>query len=127
MHTFRWGGINNPNVYLDENNMRMLMNFRSVFAKLAETLINEGQPDSALLVLDKCINIMPDSLTPYYYLCLPIIDLYYKLNKSEKAETITKRLAELTEQDLTYYFRLNLDQRKLIDSTFVLVYNSCSN
>ena len=91
------------------------MNFRGTFAKLAETLINEGQPDSALLVLDKCINIMPDSLTPYNYLCLPLIDLYYKLNKSEKAGNIAKRLAQLTEQDLGYYFRLTVDQRKLIE------------
>jgi hypothetical protein len=48
MHNFRWGGINNPKVYLDENNMRMLSNIRQGFAKLAEALINEGKRDSAI-------------------------------------------------------------------------------
>ena len=43
MHNFRWGGINNPKVYLDENNNRMLLNIRSGFAKLAEALVTEGK------------------------------------------------------------------------------------
>jgi hypothetical protein len=116
MHVFRWGGINNPKVYLDENNMRMLSNFRNGFAKLAETLINEGQPDSALLVLNKCMDILPDNCIPYNYFSLPIIDLYYRLNKNDKASGIAKRLAELTEQELDYYFRLKADQRELIDN-----------
>ncbi len=116
MHVFKWGGINNPKVYLDENNMRMLSNFRNGFAKLAETLINEGQPDSALLVLDKCMDILPDNCIPYNYFSLPIIDLYYRLNKNEKALGIAKRLADLTEQELDYYFRLKADQRELIDN-----------
>jgi len=96
--------------------MRMLSNFRNGFAKLAETLINEGQPDSALLVLNKCMDILPDNCIPYNYFNLPIIDLYYRLNKSEKASGIAKRLADLTEQELEYYFRLKADQRELIDN-----------
>jgi len=115
MHKFKWGGINNPKVYLDENNRRMLSNFRNGFAKLAETLINEKQPDSALLVLNKCMEILPDNCIPYNYFSLQIIDLYYRLNKADKAGEISKRLADLTEQELDYFFRLNKTQRELIN------------
>ncbi len=116
MNNFKWGGINNPKVYLDENNMRMLSNFRNDFAKLAGTLINEGHRDSALLVLNKCLEVLPDNCVPYNYFSLPIIDLYYKLNKTDQAGAITRRLAELTEQELDYYFRFNTEQRMLIDN-----------
>ena len=29
MNKFTWGGLNNPDVYLDETNTRMVMNFRN--------------------------------------------------------------------------------------------------
>jgi hypothetical protein len=60
------------------------------------------------------MNILPDNCVPYNYFNLPIIDLYYRLNKSDKAGEIAKRLGELTEQELDYLFRLKHDQRELI-------------
>ncbi|HRS40142.1 MAG TPA: hypothetical protein P5292_13260, partial [Bacteroidia bacterium] len=51
MNKFRWGGIDNPHVYLDENNQRMLLNMRNNFARLAEALLAEGKNDSARKVL----------------------------------------------------------------------------
>jgi len=116
MNVFKWGGINNPKVYLDENNMRMLSNFRNSFAKLAEALLYEGKRDSALTILDKCMEITPDNCIPYNYFSIPIIDLYYRLNKPEKAKSIALRLGELTNGELDYYFRLKTADRDLIDN-----------
>jgi len=116
MNKFRWGGINNPKVYLDENNMRMLSNFRNNFAKLAEALIAENKRDSALKVLDKGMEVTPDKCIAYNYFSLPFIDLYYRLNKPEIARSIAKRLGETSEGDLNYYFRLRIKDRELIDN-----------
>jgi hypothetical protein len=116
MHNFRWGGINNPKVYLDENNTRMLSNFRNSFYKLAEALIVEGKKDSALAVLDKGMELMPERCVPFNYFIMPFIDVYYRLNQKEKADNIAIRLGESIDKELNYYFRLNDKDRAYIDN-----------
>jgi hypothetical protein len=115
MHKFKWGGINNPKVYLDENNMRMLSNFRNGFSKLAEALIKEGKRDSALTVLDKCLEVLPDNCVPYNFFMTNIIDLYYRLNRPDKANAIAIRLGDLMDGELNYLFRLKPEDREFID------------
>ena len=43
MEEFKWGNMNDPEVYIDENNQRMMMNIRNTFNRLAESLIEEGK------------------------------------------------------------------------------------
>ncbi len=115
INKFKWGGINNPKVYLDDNNLRMASNFRNNFAKLAEALITEGKKDSALTVLDKCIEVMPNSTIPYNYYSLPIADNYYRLNKPEKANEIIKIVNQIVEKELNYYLKLPAKYGKTLD------------
>ncbi len=106
MEKFKWGGMDNPKVYLDENNLRMTMNFRNNFARLAYTLLGEGKKDSATKVLDRCVEVMPESTVPYNIFMLRIAEMYYRAGAIEKANKIARRLAEVYEQDLNYYFTL---------------------
>jgi MFS family permease len=115
VNKFRWGGINNPKVYLDENNIRMLSNFRSNFAKLAETLIMEGKNDSAKIVLDKCMEVMPKETVPYNYFIIPIAAGYYRLNETDKANKMIKDLDAVIEKELKYYFSLPQKIRASLD------------
>ena len=42
MNKFKWGGVNTPGVYLDENVMRMCKSYRiALFSKLAAALVAE--------------------------------------------------------------------------------------
>ena len=75
IHKFKWGNMGDSDVYLDETNMRMTMNFRNNFARLADALIAEGEFDKAEVVLDRCIEIMPDETIPFNYFNLPIADI----------------------------------------------------
>ena len=43
MNKFEWGNMNQPGIYLDENNRRMMTNIRNSFNRLATTLIKEGK------------------------------------------------------------------------------------
>lgn len=131
MNKFVWGNMNNEKVYLDQNNLNMTMNFRFNFARLADALIDEGKRDSSVKILDKAMEVMPDKTVPYNLSCLRIIEMYYRnataaqaldsagtmnndvehMQQSAKANfdkgnAITKRLAEITEDDLNYYFSL---------------------
>jgi len=103
INKFKWGNMGDPNVYLDETNMRMTMNFRNNFARLADALIIEGQFEKAENVLDRCIEVMPNEAIPYNYFNLPIADAYYRINKKDKGNEIVMTLAENYFDELEYY------------------------
>jgi hypothetical protein len=131
MNKFLWGNMNRPDVYLDMNNLNMTMNFRNNFSRLAETLLQKNEKDSALNVLNYCLQVMPDKPVPYNVMMLRPIELYYAIGKSgqsgdttisaeqmefpaqkrkeaiETANAITLRMADIYEDDLNYYFSLN--------------------
>lgn len=111
MNKFVWGGIDNPKVYLDENNQRMLMNIKNMFARLAETLIAENKKDSARKVLDKCMKLMPNSIVPYNYYNLLISDSYYRLGDVAKGDEIVAVMQKNTTQELKYFFSLSADRQ----------------
>ncbi len=115
MNKFKWGGINNPKVYLDENNLRMLSNLRNMFAKLADALITENKRDSALKVADKAMEVMPDNCVPFNYFVLPFVDIYYRLNQTDKATSISKRLEQIASSELRYIFQFKPADRDLMD------------
>lgn len=114
INKFKWGGVSDPNVYLDENNLRMLSNFRNNFSRLAEELINEGKKDSAVKVLDKCMQIMPENRVPFNYFIIPVIEQYYRAGQIEKANKIVNSFFNTTQEDLRYYFTFRGDKAKSI-------------
>lgn len=107
MNKFRWGGIDNPHVYLDENNQRMLLNMRNNFARLAEALLASGKNDSARKVLDRCMELLPSSRVPHNFFSLPLIEMFYRTNQPEKAGAVVTDLLKTLSEELHYYYRLN--------------------
>lgn len=103
MNKFVFGNMHDPNVYLDETNMRMTFNLRNNFARLADALILKGQKEKAQKVLDKCLEIMPDTNVAFNYFNLPIAEGYYKLNEIEKAQSVMNTLINNYIDELEYY------------------------
>ncbi|MFH2094934.1 MAG: DUF2723 domain-containing protein [Bacteroidota bacterium] len=106
MNKFVWGNIQDPDVYLDENNLRMTMNLRNNFARLADQLLFEGKRDSAVAVLDRCMEVMPKETVPYNVFVIGVAEGYYKAGIKEKGSEILSQLTEITEEELNYYFSL---------------------
>jgi len=127
MNKFVFGNMKDDRVYLDENNMRMTTNFRINFSRLAEELLIEGKRDSAIKVLDKCVEEMPDKAVPYNYFMTKIAELYYRaagvmrmrdtLQTSDtefsktnelvaKGNAISQRVSEIYLDNLNYYLSL---------------------
>jgi len=98
VNEFEWGGLNNPDLYFDETNTRMVMNFRNNYSRLAEALYQKGDTTKAIETLDKCIAEFPNDVVRLSYFALPIIDLYYKLGETEKG---SKVLATMIDDNLT--------------------------
>ena len=85
---FEWGGFNNSDLYFDETNTRMVMNFRNNYSRLAEALFQKGDTARAIETLDKCMAEFPRDVVNLSYFALPIIDIYYKLGEDEKAKKV---------------------------------------
>lgn len=116
MNKFKWGGMSTEGVYMDENNLRMTMNLRNNFARLADALLAEGKTEEAKKALALCMKEMPRKNIPYNYFMLPIAEVYYKLGMSNEANQLIKDIANIYEEDLKYYFRFKGKLAENIDS-----------
>lgn len=115
MNNFKWGNMNNPKVYIDENNSRMMMNIRNTFNRLAETLVAEGQPDKATQVLDRCVDLIPHKIVPYNYFSMMMAETYFKAGKPEKGKEIINTIMTDYKEQLDYFFKLNKPMRVSVD------------
>lgn len=106
MHKFRWGNANDPRVYLNEDNRRMLINYRSLFGRLAKELLAQGKQDSAIQVLDKCMEIMPQEQVPYKYFILSIAEGYFSAGQPDKALQILRNVINSSKENLDYYISI---------------------
>src|SRR5205814_10483134 len=102
MHKFAWGGVDKYNVYLDENIGRMVTNLRSNFARLASTLIQQGRKDSAIKVLDKCMEVLPEKNVPVAMINVAIGRDYYDAGAPEKGKVVLTRCYEVYSDQLRY-------------------------
>ena len=111
MNKFRWGGVDKPGIYLDENVMRMCKSYRSVvLSKLAEDLVREGKRDKALDVLNLCMKVLPPENVPLDYSALSMGELFYVLGEKEKAETVLTGIADDSMRNIDWFFRLSPSQ-----------------
>jgi len=103
MNKFKWGGMDKPDNYFDENIQRMATNMRIQMGTLAASLIEEGKKDSAIKVLNKCVEVMPEENVPYDATMWSIIAAYYQAGAIEQPNKLAKRLFDIFENDLRYY------------------------
>ena len=123
MHKFKWGGMDNPKVYLDENQMRMCYSHRRLFAQLATQLVKEGKRDKALKALDYGMKVIPTNCIPHDFQSgsMDMAQAYFDLGQKQKAEQIVKDLATKSYQYVNWY--LSLSNEKLAVSNQNCVYN----
>ncbi len=110
MNTFKWGGINKPGVYIDENIGRMLMNIKNNFSRLAKSLVEEGKKDSALQVLNRCIELMPHDKVPFNFYDLLIAEGYYLAGDTEKGNEMMRIVGDVTSQEVRYLMSLSTEE-----------------
>ena len=111
MNKFHYDGLNDPNIYFDEHHMRSIRNYRSNFVRLVKALLDEGKKEKAKIVLDKCMETLPEYNVPYDYFMIPIAEGYYRIGETEKGNEILNRLLEIFSHDIEYYFK-NSDNPK---------------
>lgn len=128
MNKFVWGGIENPNVYLDENIRRMCFTLRMMFVELIGQLMEEGKTDKALKALDYCMEKIPGTAIPHDYISTQLAMNYYQLGQKEKAKKLLEEIADNSFEYLKWYTTLTPNQLRSIDrdvqiNQFILIKN----
>ncbi|MGD8305624.1 MAG: DUF2723 domain-containing protein [Ignavibacteria bacterium] len=87
---FKFRGLNNQEIFFDNNHRRMVQNYRNAFIRLTIHYLNRNENDMALVVLDK----MNEKL-PYKYLGIDngllfeIANLYYQGGHIERFKELS--------------------------------------
>jgi hypothetical protein len=103
MHKFKMGQWNNPDIYLDETQVRTGLVLRKLFSRLALQLAIEGQTARAVEVCDKSLSTISDNCIPYDDNSIPLIEAYLICNKKDAALTLGRTLLAHYRENLIYY------------------------
>lgn len=107
MNKFRFGNLNAPGVHTDSDLARMVFNFRGNFGRLAESLIERGDKQRAIEVLDRSLELMPDAVAPYNVYMYNTIEAYYNAGAPEKGNKIASEVADKVLDELRYFRSLS--------------------
>ncbi|MDA1336556.1 MAG: DUF2723 domain-containing protein [Bacteroidetes bacterium] len=136
MEKWSWGGMDDVanGIYMDENNRRMVTNFRLQMSILAEELLKEDKPSKALDICALMLEKMPNENVPMSRVLMtaqtvlmelavadsiPGVKKIYKLEEDERklakalAIELTQDLFQLHADELVYYHSLD---KKRFDS-----------
>ena len=78
------------NIHFSKSHKGIVNKYKQTFSRLAEELIKAENRDSALKVLDFCIDLFPTAKVPHNFYSISIIESYFKLNKTVKAKGLTE-------------------------------------
>ena len=109
MNKFRFGGIDNPDIYLDETVLRMCYTHRRMFSSLATQLLREGKKDKALRVAEKATKEIPSTTVPHNYQSgsLELARVFAALDKKNEATEISAALAQSAVEYCAWYASLS--------------------
>ncbi len=79
---------------------------RSNFARLAIALVEEGKKDSAIAVVDRCFELLPQDRMRFDLYTTRLIEAYYKAGEIDKANEKVESFYAQLEKQLNYYFSL---------------------
>ena len=108
MNRYKWGGLEQKGLYIDETVMRMCFTHRHLMADLALQLIAEGKTDKALNVLRKSEKVLPSYNVPNTYMsgAADLAKAYALLGKKNDAQRIIDQVWKDSKQYAQWYVGL---------------------
>lgn len=121
MNKFKFGGIDKPGIYIDENLMRMCYTHRRIFSQLVSQLVKEGEKEKALKALDYAEKKIPAYNVPYDWAngAFQMAEAYYQLGQKEKADKIMDELANKSLEYMIWYLSMSDAQLAIAGENFV--------
>ena len=110
VNKFKYGNIQDKNVYLDETVLRMCRTLRAMFVRLMQGLYDENKLDKAEMAADFCEKMIPMETVSANYNNIDIAELYYKLGKASKAGPVMDECAKSCLENLNWTSSLNTSE-----------------
>ena len=109
MHRFKFGGINQKGIYLDETVTRMCYTHRRIMARLAMELIYEGKEKKAEEVLNYTEKMVPDYNIAHCYASgsVDLVRAWIAVGNKKKALDIIQKMWKNSVQYAKWYCSLD--------------------
>ena len=111
MNKFQFGGMSTKGVYMEENTMRMSLNYRLNFVRLAGALYKEGKLDKARKAIERSFEEVPSYNIPYSYMSYQLIDICLKLDMKDKAIEVLKETHHTAKQELDFFLSYDVEDK----------------
>ncbi|MDR0725759.1 MAG: DUF2723 domain-containing protein [Prevotellaceae bacterium] len=109
VNKFRYRGINDPDVYMDETARRVTGYYRTAFFRLADILKTKNDKEKLKLLMEKYHEVMPEMSivnihhTPYWRVANPAVDYYFSAGLDEYGISLAQRLIGEYGKEFHYY------------------------
>jgi hypothetical protein len=113
-----WRNITDDDIYLDVETRKNSVSYRNNMERLARALLQEGKLVKAEEILDLAMEKMPVNKFGHYSMLISYIDLYYELDRNEKARKLIDELKVVMQEKLFYYSQFDDSN---IESAFDLI------
>ena len=109
MNKFRFGGLDNPDIYLDETVLRMCYTHRRLMSSLAMQLMRENKADKALNVVRYAEEVIPAQTVSHNYMSgsLDLARVWLMQGYKKEAEDIVLGIATNADEYLQWYAGLS--------------------
>jgi hypothetical protein len=105
MNRYEWGNLGDPDIFLDHNLYRTVevVQIKNNFYRLSESLLNIGDHERALKVIDRLYEILPTGKHYTTYFDIVLATNYYRLDQSEKGDKVMQAVANDSFDKVTFY------------------------
>jgi hypothetical protein len=131
VNRFRYRGINDPNVYLDETARRTTGYYRSAFFRLADILKVKNDKERLKQLMEKYHEAIPEMdivnihHTPYAGIANPAVEYYFNAGLDGYGISMAQRL--ISEYGKEYYYYMGLVGKSSVDYELSRVYQGIAN
>ena len=115
MNTFSYGNMEVPDVYLDETARRLTYNLRTIYGRLANKLIEEGDNQRAIEVCDRAMEIMPIEKFDFDYFIIGLLEAYYRAGDIEKGHMYVTKFADKLDEELAYFAQFKGKDKRAVN------------
>ena len=99
----QWGSMNEEGVVPDRESMRNAEFARQSYVRLAQSLVNHQQYDSAVIVMDKYQEFFPNEKFPFALRLYQFPEMYYICGEMEKGDDFMRKMVKNAKDKADYY------------------------
>jgi tetratricopeptide (TPR) repeat protein len=111
MNKYKWGNAADPSVYLDENNKRMLSNFRRIFGNLGKALLAAGDTTKAVEAAHKGLEIVPAEKLPYDFFVISLAEVLISAGEVEEGNKVLNDVMKYSKEYLDFAISMDPDKQ----------------